>query len=80
MFQVFGKTIENLRQGVNIELITSQKIALKRFSKPTFKQAKIFGEDLGILFNYSIKKPILSFENRPSFLLVKSNLPHFYIV
>ena len=38
--------MENLRQRVNVELITSKKIALKRVAKPTFKRAKIFREDL----------------------------------
>ena len=38
--------MENLRQRVNVELITSRKIALKRVSKPTFKRWKIFREDL----------------------------------
>ena len=38
--------MENMRQRVNVELITSKKIALKRVAKPTFKRWKIFREDL----------------------------------
>ena len=45
-FQVFGKTMENMRQRVNVELITSKKIALKRVAKPTFKRSKTIRNDL----------------------------------
>ena len=38
--------MENMRKRVNVELITSKKIALKRVAKPTFKRWKIFCEDL----------------------------------
>ena len=43
---VFGKTMENLEKRVNIEVITSSKIAKKRIAKPNFKRAKIFRHDL----------------------------------
>ena len=38
--------MENLRHRVNVDLVTSRKIALKRISKPTFKRAKIFRKNL----------------------------------
>ena len=38
--------MENLRDRVNVELVTSRKTALKRFAKPGFKKAKIFHADL----------------------------------
>ena len=53
--------MENLRGRVNIDLITSQKIALKRISKPTFKRANIFREDLVAI--HCIKEKLLL--NRP---------------
>ena len=34
---VFGKTQENLRNGVNVEVITKRDVALKRSCKPSFK-------------------------------------------
>jgi hypothetical protein len=53
--------MENLRQRVNIELITSRKIAVKRISKPTFKRAKIFHEDLVAI--HCVKEKLIL--NRP---------------
>ena len=38
--QVFGKTVENLRQRVNIELITSRKIAPKDLQSQTLNEQK----------------------------------------
>ena len=43
---VFGKTMENLEKRVNIEVITSTKIAKKRIAKRNFKRANIFRHDL----------------------------------
>ena len=43
---VFGKTMENLRLRVNIELVTDEERLLKLVSKPTFKSSKIFDEGL----------------------------------
>ena len=37
---VFGKTIENLRKRINIELINNAKDYLKCVSKPTFISSK----------------------------------------
>ena len=37
---VFGKTQENLRNRVNIEVITKKALALKRVCKPSFKQSQ----------------------------------------
>ena len=57
----FGKTMENLRKRVNIEIINSRKIALKRIAKPNFKRSKIFRQNLiGI---HSVKSSLLL--NRP---------------
>ena len=46
---VFGKIQENLRNRVNVEVITDRKIALKRIAKPSFKRSQIIHEDLVII-------------------------------
>ena len=43
---VFGKTQENLRKRVNIELITNAKHLKKRVARPTFSCGDIIIEDL----------------------------------
>ena len=43
---VFGKTMENLRNHVNVELVTSQKRLRKITAKPNFTSFRIFGENL----------------------------------
>ena len=47
----FGKTQENLRNRVNIEIITNPEIAMKRIAKPSFKRSQIIREDLVIIQN-----------------------------
>ncbi|KAK3108822.1 hypothetical protein FSP39_016459 [Pinctada imbricata] len=43
---VFGKTMENLRKRVNIQLVHREKRLVKLTAKPGFKSFKIFNEDL----------------------------------
>lgn len=43
---VFGKTMENLRKRVDIQLVHHQKRLSKLSAKPGFKSCKIFNEDL----------------------------------
>ena len=43
---VFGKTMENLRKRVKIELVNNQKRAMKLSVKPSFQGFRIFNEDL----------------------------------
>ena len=43
---VFGKTMENIRNRVDIELVTDRKKAEKLAAKPNFKHCNIFDEDL----------------------------------
>ena len=43
---VFGKTMENIRNRKNIQLVTSKKKALKLIAKPNFKHRTIFTENL----------------------------------
>ena len=43
---VFGKTMENLRSRVNVELVHTEKRMNKISAKPYFKELKIFNEHL----------------------------------
>lgn len=43
---VFGKTMENMRGRVDIQLYTDEKLALKQFAKPQYLQSKIYSEEL----------------------------------
>ena len=43
---VFGKTIENIRNRVDIKLVTDEKQAQKLSAKPNFNHCYIFSEDL----------------------------------
>ena len=43
---VFGKTMEDLRKRVNIELVTNEKRLNKLSSKPNYVSSKIFNQDL----------------------------------
>ena len=45
----YGKTQENLRKRVNVELILDRKLYLKRVAKPTFRNSIIIREDLTVV-------------------------------
>ena len=61
---VFGKTMENLRKRIKIELVNNQKRARKLSMKPSFHGFRIFNEDLvGVHMN--IEKLYL---NRPIYV------------
>ena len=59
---VFGKTQENLRNRVNVEVVTNREIAMKRVCKPTFKRSYTIHEDLTVMqtavTNLELNKPI----------------------
>jgi hypothetical protein len=46
---VFGKTMENLRKRVDIQLVHKENRLLKLAAKPGFKSFKIFNEDLAAI-------------------------------
>ena len=43
---VFGKTMENVRNRVNIDLISNEAQARKFISEPRYEDRKIFSENL----------------------------------
>ena len=43
---VFGKTMENIRNRVNVKLVNSENKARKLIAKPNYKSCKIFSENL----------------------------------
>ena len=61
---VFGKTMENIRNRVDVRLITSEKMANKLVSKPNFDRRTIFSENLVAVH---MKKTKLVF-NKPVYL------------
>ena len=61
---VFGKTMENIRNRVNIKLVTDKKKAERLAAKPNFKHCNIFNENLIAIH---MKKTILTFDE-PVFL------------
>ena len=61
---VFGKTMENIRKRVNVELVTSKAKLLKLASKPTYASSKIFNENLVAV--HKIKETLTL--NRPAYV------------
>jgi len=61
---VFGKTMENLRKHVNVQLITSKTRLLKLTASPAFESFRIFDENLAAV---NLKKTTLKL-NRPIYV------------
>ena len=61
---VFGKTMENIRNRVDIRLVTNEDQARKLISKPNYKHRRIFCENLIAIH---MKKTRLLF-NKPVYL------------
>ena len=61
---VFGKTMENIRNRIDIKLVNNKKQAEKLSAKPNFNHCNIFSEDLVAIH---IKKTKLVF-NKPVYL------------
>ena len=59
---VFGKTQENLRNRVNVEVLTNRELALKRVCKPSHKRSYTIHENLVVMqtstTNLELNKPI----------------------
>ena len=61
---VFGKTMENIRNRVNVKLVNTEEKLRKLVSKPNFKSCKIFSENL---VSVHMKKTSLTI-NKPVYL------------
>ena len=61
---VFDKTIENLRKGIDIRLVTVKRKFIKMSKKPTFLSSKIFNKNLVAI--HKIKESLLL--NRPAYV------------
>ena len=61
---VFGKTLENIRNRVDIRVISSDKVVQKPAAKPNFDRCTIFDENL---IAVHMKKTKLYF-NKPVYL------------
>ena len=46
---MFGKTQENLRKRMRVEIITRPEIAAKRIASPSFKRSQIIREDIVVI-------------------------------
>ena len=61
---VFGKTMENIRNRVNVKLVNNEEKARKLIAKPNYRSCKIFSENL---ISVHMKKTSL-FMNKPVYL------------
>ena len=61
---VFGKTMENIRNRVNVKLVNNEEKARKLIAKPNYKSSKIFSENL---ISVHMKKTSLVM-NKPVYL------------
>ena len=61
---VFGKTMENIRNRVNVKLVNTKEKARKLIAKPNFKSCKVFNENL---ISVHMKKTSLVM-NKPVYL------------
>ena len=61
---VFGKTMENLRNRVDVRLVTDEKKLTKLASKPTYVSSKIFNDNLVAV--HKIKETLTL--NRPAYV------------
>ena len=61
---IYGKTIENLRNRINVKLVNNKKNYLKCTSKPTYMSQKIFGNNL-----VAVRKRKLALKlNKPAYI------------
>ena len=61
---VFGKTMENIRNRVNVKLVNNEEKARKLIAKPNYKHCKVFSENL---ISIHMKKTSLLM-NKPVYL------------
>ena len=61
---IFGKTIENLRERINVGLVNNAKVYIKYTSKPNFVSQKIFNENFVAIHEI---EPVLTL-NKPIYV------------
>ena len=61
---VDGKTMENLRNGINVKLISNKKVYLKWASKPSYLSHKVFDNDLVVIHNNKVALML----NKPAYI------------
>ena len=61
---VFGKTMENLRKRISVELVNNAKDSVRCINKPSFVSQKIFSENFVAIHEI---KPVLTF-NKPIYV------------
>ena len=61
---VFGKTVENVRKRLNIELVNNAKDYVRYISKPSFVSQKIFSKNIVAIYRI---KPVLTL-NKPIYV------------
>ena len=77
MNAVYGKTCENVRKHVNIELVTTNTIAKKRFAKPNFKSSKRFHDQL-IAVQLTQTNVVLNRPIQVGFAILELSKRHMY--
>ena len=61
---VYGKTMENLRKGINVRLVNKEKVLLRNTSIPTHITHKIFAKNYAAIHEI---KPVLTL-NKPIYV------------
>jgi hypothetical protein len=82
---VFGKSMEQMRNRINVRLISDKKKAMKAISKPTFLNSEIINEDLLMVrasrMKLTLNKPIyISFAILELSKLIMYQFHYDYIV
>ena len=61
---VYGKTMENKRNRINVKLVSSKKDYLKWACKPGYMSHKIFGNDLVVMRKMKVTLTL----NKPAYV------------
>ena len=61
---LYGKTMENLRNRINVKLVSNRKDYLKQIYKPSYMSHKIFDHDLAVIHQSKVTLTI----NKPAYI------------
>ena len=61
---VYGKMMENLRNRINVKLVSNKKDYLKQTSKPSYMSHKIFDNELIVI----LKNKVALILNKPAYI------------